>query len=288
MKFDMHCHTKEGSLDSKLPIEEFILLLKAKGFDGMLISDHDSYNGYKAYIKQGLDKKYPDFTVLQGIEYDTMDAGHILCILPDGVTLGILEIKFMPVKMLIEVVHHFGGILGPAHPYGIRYQSYISTIKRRTQLKYMKDFDFVERFNACETPESNAKASRLTDHFHKPGFGGSDAHRAVCAGLGYTVFPENVSISCQNDLIKFIKKDGSGITAGGKFYGKTFRQKLKARKIGFIYDNIIMSFYWAYNKGGSKINKFKHDDHLKNLFLREIRIKLGNSKLNKASDRIEE
>ena len=39
MKFDMHCHTKEGSLDGKVPVEEYIALLKKKGYDGMLVSD---------------------------------------------------------------------------------------------------------------------------------------------------------------------------------------------------------------------------------------------------------
>ncbi len=38
MKFDMHCHTKEGSLDGKVPIEEFVRVLKEKGFDGMLVT----------------------------------------------------------------------------------------------------------------------------------------------------------------------------------------------------------------------------------------------------------
>ena len=42
MKFDMHCHTKEGSLDGKVPVEEYIALLKKKGYDGMLVSDHNS------------------------------------------------------------------------------------------------------------------------------------------------------------------------------------------------------------------------------------------------------
>ena len=31
MKFDMHCHTKEGSLDGKVVIEEYIRRLKEKG-----------------------------------------------------------------------------------------------------------------------------------------------------------------------------------------------------------------------------------------------------------------
>ena len=36
MKFDMHCHTKEGSMDGKVMIEEYIRVLKQKGFGGML------------------------------------------------------------------------------------------------------------------------------------------------------------------------------------------------------------------------------------------------------------
>lgn len=49
MKLDMHCHTKEGSLDGKIPIFEYIEILKSKGFHGMLVTDHDSYNGFRNY-----------------------------------------------------------------------------------------------------------------------------------------------------------------------------------------------------------------------------------------------
>ena len=45
MKFDMHCHTKEGSLDGKVKIERFIEILMEKGYQGMLVTDHNSYNG---------------------------------------------------------------------------------------------------------------------------------------------------------------------------------------------------------------------------------------------------
>lgn len=52
MKIDMHCHVKEGSVDSKVSLEEYITLLKEKGFDGMLITDHNTYKGYR-YWKEG-------------------------------------------------------------------------------------------------------------------------------------------------------------------------------------------------------------------------------------------
>lgn len=43
MKIDMHCHTKEGSIDGKVSIEEYIRMLRNQGFGGMLVTDHDSY-----------------------------------------------------------------------------------------------------------------------------------------------------------------------------------------------------------------------------------------------------
>ena len=49
MKYDMHCHTKEGSMDGKVPIDDFIAELIRKGFNGMLVSDHNSYNGYRTW-----------------------------------------------------------------------------------------------------------------------------------------------------------------------------------------------------------------------------------------------
>ena len=34
MKFDMHCHTKEGSTDGRVVIEEYIQRLRSMGFGG--------------------------------------------------------------------------------------------------------------------------------------------------------------------------------------------------------------------------------------------------------------
>ena len=51
MKLDMHCHTKEGSIDAKVPIQEYITKLVKEGFDGMLVTDHNSYDGYRKFGK---------------------------------------------------------------------------------------------------------------------------------------------------------------------------------------------------------------------------------------------
>ena len=50
MKFDMHCHTRAGSIDAKVTLERYIEILTGKGFDGMLVTDHDSYRGYRKWF----------------------------------------------------------------------------------------------------------------------------------------------------------------------------------------------------------------------------------------------
>lgn len=87
MKIDMHCHVREGSVDSRVSLDEYITTLKEKGFDGMLITDHDTYHGYRHWKYHMKGKVHEDFVVLKGIEYDTLDAGHIICIMPEGVKM---------------------------------------------------------------------------------------------------------------------------------------------------------------------------------------------------------
>ena len=108
-------------MDGKVPIDDFIAELIRKGFNGMLVSDHNSYNGYRTWKRNIKDQKFKDFVVLKGIEYDTIDAGHILVIMPETIKLKILELRGLPVQILIDIVHKNGGILGPAHPCGEKY-----------------------------------------------------------------------------------------------------------------------------------------------------------------------
>ena len=237
MKFDMHCHTKEGSPDGKLPLLDTIKILKSKGYQGMLITDHDSYRAYRYYQK--LQNKPKDFVVLKGIEYDTIDAGHILVIMPTDVKLPILELRGLPVLLLIEIVHHYGGILGPAHPCGEKFLSIRNTLRgKKGHLIYQK-FDFIEGYNACEDADSNNRAMMLASHYHLPCFGGSDSHKAACVGLGYTIFQNN--IQNESDLIRYVRSK-KATRVGGKHYEHTTKSKL-----GRANDLLVYSF-WVYNR----------------------------------------
>lgn len=241
MKLDMHCHTKEGSLDGKITLYDTILSLREKGYQGMLITDHNSYKAYRHYEKN-IKKQYlelENFTVLKGIEYDTIDAGHIIVIMPTGVKLPLLELRGLPVSLLIDIVHHFGGILGPAHPCGEKYLSLMNTRRGKKNRNLTARFDFIETYNACETPESNQAAADLAKRFDKPGIGGSDSHKEPCTGMGYTLI--DADIKNETDLIHALRSE-TAVSSGGEQYMFTTKQR-----IGRMNDILVYSF-WFYNK----------------------------------------
>lgn len=238
MKLDMHCHTKEGSPDGKTALLDYITRLKEKGYDGMLITDHNSYKACKYY--KNLKNKPEDFTVLCGIEYDTLDAGHIIIVMPTGMLPRILELRGLPVLLLVELVHRLGGILGPAHPYGEKFLSTFNTkLGKRAKEKLMKRFDFIETYNACEDARANKYAKTLAAKYNLPEIGGSDSHKKDSLGFGYTLLQKNVAT--ETELIQYIK-NGLPVASGGVRYFHTTKQKL-----GKANDILVYSF-WFYNK----------------------------------------
>ena len=242
MKLDMHCHTQEGSSDAHVPIEEYINSLKEQGFDGMLVTDHDSYNGYRYYAHH-LRSKIRDFVVLKGIEYDTVDAGHMIIVMPRGVNLHILEHKGLPIRLLIHIVHQYGGIIGPAHPCGEPNLSIFSTGRfKKRETSIAARFDFIEGFNSGEDKEANERAMQIAMQYDKPVTGGSDAHKPDCVGLAYTILEENVRT--EDELIDFILNKKRTICGGEKYLG-TIKEHLGK------WNKLLVYGFWPYNKAGA-------------------------------------
>lgn len=247
MKFDLHCHTRAGSIDARVPLSRYIELLKIQGFAGLLVTDHDSYRGFRQWKEEaeavaiggagmagepmagGTDSPADDFVVLKGIEYDTSDAGHFLVIMPDDVHLDVLTIRGMSVETLVDLVHRYGGILGPAHPFGTKSSSlmYFKKIHRHPNL--IRKFDFIEGFNTCESARSNYFAQKLAACWGKPCTGGSDSHVEDYIGMAYTEF--DADVRCNDDLIAAIR--GRKISGfGGEVRGESINAKLKDSFVG--------------------------------------------------------
>ncbi|MDD3217713.1 MAG: PHP domain-containing protein [Lachnospiraceae bacterium] len=243
MKFDMHTHTKEGSLDAKAELVSIARKLKEKGFQGMLITDHNSYKGYQMweYVKEKY-KDLEDFVILKGIEYDTVDGGHILVVLPDQVHCKLLELRGMSVKKLEELVHGLGGILGPAHPYGTGFFALMHNWYVQRHLDIIPKFDFIESFNSCSDKIANKLAKELAARYKKPEFAGSDAHHLRNLGTAFVEFTDN--ITCNNDLIRAIRRR-QGIYAG------SCEDDIEWNEPNRIIRWMGIVGYWIYNKFGS-------------------------------------
>ena len=95
-------------------------------------------------------------------------------ILPDGIYPRVLRIRGLKCSTLIKLVHSLGGILGPAHPFGVATSSAMGF--KKMKMSYIKHFDFIETFNTCEFVNSNRLAKDLADRFDMPSFAGSLTH----------------------------------------------------------------------------------------------------------------
>lgn len=242
VKFDMHCHTAEGSMDAHVEIGEYIQILKSKGFGGMLVTDHDSYEGYLAWKRN--EKKEENFVVLRGVEYDTYDFGHMLIVMPQKFVPEILAMRGLALEKLVKVVHFYGGILGPAHPCGERFLSFFTTgiFKGHKKVEFLKQFDFLEGYNACEPEEDNRCAGELAEEYGLPAVAGSDAHNKNCVGMAYTMIPQE--IKTEDDLIGWIKEKPE-ISYGGSRYTKTTKDKLG------VLNKVLVGSFFLYNKLGA-------------------------------------
>lgn len=248
MKLDMHCHTKEGSIDAKVGMMDYARKLKAEGFDGMVVTDHNSYNGYRAWrdAPELQKQELGDFRVFKGIEYDTRNGGHILVILPEGMKSRLIEIRGMAVEHLIEEVHGLGGILGPAHPYGTGYFAIMHTNIIKKQKELLNQFDFVETFNSYSGPVANGQAKKLAKTINKPGVAGSDAHTNLMVGTTATFL--SCRVNNNNELIQAIKRNHIAKV------GMT--REILVTKTNIVAKELGIVGYWVYNKVGALMHTF--------------------------------
>lgn len=244
----MHVHTAEGSMDGKVSIFDTVDRLKMLGFDGMLVTDHNSYKGYDAWVASGRE----DFVVIKGIEYDTADAGHILVIVPDNMNTEIFTLQGLKISTLIDIVHKMNGVLGPAHPYEYERLGIGNNPRWFNRIDIFNQFDFIEGFNSCCGEMGNFLAQATAKRFKKPYTAGSDSHRFDCIGMARTIF--NVDVYSTTDLILAIKSNEIGAAVGDYFESSLVKHR-RAFSIG------LYGFY-AFNKAMSLMKAHKRNSEL--------------------------
>jgi len=179
INIDLHTHTFFSGDGVSSP-EELIAAAKAKGLQGIAITDHNTCDAISYLLDKGLmrmDGSAVDgFLIVPAVEVTTAE-GHLLCI---GATLPFLKGK--PALDVCHMIHERGGVAIPPHPYdlfraGIRFAT-LETLP----------VDALEVFNAATTLRRyNRYAFKYAQARGLPMTAASDAHHAAAVGTAYTI-----------------------------------------------------------------------------------------------------
>lgn len=189
MRFDLHVHTAI-SWCSNLQIEDILGHAKARGLDGVCITDHHSME-VRRYVKEGLQQD--GLCVIFGMEYSTSGGDFLL--------FGPFEDipHDLPPSQLLRFVEQSGGVAVAAHPF-------------RSGRLVREDFiseglcHIVESINGRNAQWENESVASWRCRFGLSECGGSDAH---CLNeLGKVVTRFEAPVRSREDLIRAL---GNGL-----------------------------------------------------------------------------
>ncbi len=197
MLIDLHTHTKVNSACSALTPEALVRAARARGLDGVCITEHDAL--WPRAEAERVSRE-TEFLVLRGMEVTT-EVGHVLVFgldshLPSMAALGELH----------RIVRAEGALMYLAHP-SRRYGSLPPD-----DLASM--FDSVEVQNGTEGLLQNENAAHLARGLPLPGIGGSDCHGVREVGSCATEF--NARIIDQTTFIDALRS--------GAYHARRLRQ----------------------------------------------------------------
>ena len=176
MLIDLHCHSLPRSQCSALRPEELVDLARARGLDGICLTEHDALWPHEELWDI---RERTGFVVFSAVELTT-DLGHILAF---GLSAG--SGLFGSAAAAFAAAQHEGALLFLAHP------------ARDGLLKVSHDtvtfFESVEAVNGSDSRLQNMAASSLARGFRLPGIGGSDAHSAAEVGRAATRFEADLT-----------------------------------------------------------------------------------------------
>lgn len=201
LKIDFHVHTCY-SYDAVTTPKQLAAAIKARGLDGVAITDHNTIEGY---FKFGSVKK--EAILILGMEINTLD-GHVLALnITEPISAG------LSLEETIEKIHEADGIAVASHLSGLKLGKINGSLH---------GFDAVEIINASAFPLffSKWRNQKIADAYGLPGTAGSDAHCAFQVGNAYT------AVEAEGDAEKIVEAVKKGKT---RVFGASFSWKARAR-----------------------------------------------------------
>lgn len=214
IKIDIHCHTSLYSGCSIQTPEDAVETAIRRGIDGIVITEHGIL--WNREELANLQQKYPDFLILNGIEYSAESYDMLIYGIPDNCQIpsspkmdekiSKARIKTrnifgrIPDALKVEHVMDYFGKLGCAFilPHPFRFNT-----EMKLSIKTIKRFHGIEVDSSNFHDEDRDLAMKLAERYKIPAVTASDSHSTKTIGLWYIEIPE---ISSMKEFVKIIKQ----------------------------------------------------------------------------------
>lgn len=177
MLIDMHLHECTYSTDSFINLEQIVTIARAKGLDGVCITDHDSMGLRDAAAAYSREIGYPIFV---GVEYYSLQG--------DITAWGIdaFPDHRVDAQVFIDQVNAAGGFCTSCHPFRNNKRGLEENLGR------VRGLHGIEVLNGSASLEANREALRWCRELGLQPIGASDAHTTEQIGKYVTWLPERV------------------------------------------------------------------------------------------------
>ncbi len=183
IKIDCHLHSWKSKDSSIIPSRYFGKILRAKGLQGIALTDHNSVDAWQHF--RALCKDL-GLIFIPGAEIQTRDPkrGELLCFFLQE------AVKSRNFWEVCDEVRDQGGFVYLAHPFDLIRQNWIKNRKSiLVNPKARASLDGVEGINARNlVRSSNTNAITWGRHFGLGMSGGSDAHSILEIGEAFSIF----------------------------------------------------------------------------------------------------
>jgi predicted metal-dependent phosphoesterase TrpH len=172
---DFHCHTCQ-SKDSLTTPARLLAVMRRKGLDRVVVTDHNSITGARAAHTLDVDR------IIIGEEIMTTRGEILAAFVTEEIPRGLSP------QETIKRLREQRAFISIAHPFDSWRNG---AWKKEDLIEIASLVDAIEIFNArCTNAEDNRRAAEFALQVHLPGTAGSDAHAAFELGNTRLVLPE--------------------------------------------------------------------------------------------------
>ena len=209
LRLDLHVHTV-ASPDSKLSVEDALSAVRARGLDGLAITDHNSVASVEVALRLLRDegsrwtgRNGRPVVLVPGVEVSTRE-GHLLAYFVSRVPE-----RDQSLERTIAEIHRMGGLAVLSHPFRRAHGA------GRSLGRPLPPLDGIEGMNGHNHAQLNVRAQELAREAGLPMTGGSDAHRADEIGRCYTEFAGLVAPGRDELLTRSPRPGGTDLAYAG-------------------------------------------------------------------------